>query len=233
MKASLIIPTLNEEKYLGETLLLLKNQSERDFEVIVADFHSKDRTLTIAEAMGARIVRARKRGPGAGRNAGAEVAKGDILIFIDADTWVPSDFVEKVVRYFRDTGAVAGTCRYTCNDGNTTDRFLYIFASNGLYLLQKFRIFTHLPGFCSFYYRPVFEALGGYREDLTHQEDGELAQRFTRAGRLGYVPNLTVATSARRVRKWGYFKITMSYLADATVFFFAKKIIGLYDLGAY
>ncbi len=229
----MIIPTLNEEKYLAKTLLLLRNQTERNFEVIVADSYSKDRTVQIAKKMGVKIVMTRRLGPGAGRNAGAESACGEVLIFLDADTWVPANFVEKVVRYFEQAGVVAATCRYTCNDGSPVDRFIYLFASNSLFLFREFRMFTHLPGFCSFYYRPVFTAMRGFREDLTHVEDGELAYRMSKQGKLGYVPGLMVATSARRVKKWGYFKITMSYLADTVLFFAARKIIGIYDLGTY
>jgi cellulose synthase/poly-beta-1,6-N-acetylglucosamine synthase-like glycosyltransferase len=161
------------------------------------------------------------------------VARGEVLIFLDADTWVPNNFVEKVVKYFEQAGVVAATCRYTCNDGNPIDRFMYLFASNALVLFTEFRIFTHLPGFCSFYYRPVFTALRGFREDLIHVEDGELASRMSKLGKLGYVPDLMVATSARRVKKWGYFRITMSYLADTVLFFTARKIIGTYDLGSF
>ncbi len=211
----------------------MKEQTEKDFEIIVGDSYSKDHTVAIAKGLGAKVVMTHRHGPGAGRNAGAEVAKGEVLIFLDADTWVPHDFVGKVVRYFEEAGVIAATCRYTCNDGNPVDRFLYLFASSSLFLFREFRMFTHLPGFCSFYYRPVFTAMRGFREDLTHVEDGELAYRMSKQGKLGYVPGLMVATSARRVKKWGYFKITMSYLADTVLFFAARKIIGLYDLGMF
>ena len=79
MTISIIIPTLNEARFLPKLLESIKKQTFTDYEVIVADAGSKDKTLEIAKKYGARIV---KGGfPAEGRNAGARAAKGDFLFF--------------------------------------------------------------------------------------------------------------------------------------------------------
>ena len=90
---SIIIPTLNEEKYIERCLKSLKNQSFRNFEIIVSDSYSTDDTVKIAKKYGAKVVLTKKTGPAAGRNEGARKAKGSILVFLDADTFVTKKFL--------------------------------------------------------------------------------------------------------------------------------------------
>ena len=86
---SIIIPTLNEEKYIENTLKALKNQDYNGkYEIIVADGMSKDRTVKIAQKYADKVIKVKKPGISAGRNAGAGIAKGGIFLFIDADTIV-------------------------------------------------------------------------------------------------------------------------------------------------
>ena len=107
VKISVIIPALNEEKYILHSLEGLKKQSFKDFEVIVCDGNSTDRTREIAKKY-AMVVIEKRKGMAAGRNGGARVAKGDILVFLDADT-KPSKDLLKVYSNAFTNGTVAAT----------------------------------------------------------------------------------------------------------------------------
>src|SRR3989338_6990801 len=96
---SIIIPAYNEETYLPKLLDCIKKQTYRDYEVIVADANSKDRTRAIAKKYGCKIVRSGSL-PGIGRNNGAKAAKGDILVFLDADVLLDDDFLESAIKEF-------------------------------------------------------------------------------------------------------------------------------------
>ena len=102
MKVSIIIPTYNEEEVIGECLKSLANQTYKNLEIIVVDDGSSDKTLEVLSGFrisdfGFRILRAAHKGPGAARNLGANKAKGDILVFVDADMVFKDDFIEKLV----------------------------------------------------------------------------------------------------------------------------------------
>ncbi len=94
---SIIIPTKNEEKYLPQLLESIKKQTVQPYEIIVADAGSTDRTVEIAKKYGAKVVKGGL--PGVGRNNGARAAKGDIFVFLDADTVLPKkSFLGDLVR---------------------------------------------------------------------------------------------------------------------------------------
>ena len=92
---SIIIPTWNEEKYLPRLLDCIRNQTYKNYEIIVADANSKDNTRKIAKKFGCRITNGGL--PAVGRNNGAKIAKGYFLIFIDADVQIENDFLENSV----------------------------------------------------------------------------------------------------------------------------------------
>ena len=94
MKISIIIPTLNEEKYLPNLLKDIKSQNFKDYELIVADDNSTDKTPEIAKKYKAEVVKGGL--PGVGRNAGAKIANGDYLFFLDADIRLPKNFLREV-----------------------------------------------------------------------------------------------------------------------------------------
>src|SRR3990167_7313872 len=95
---SVIIPTYNEEKFIGVLLECLKNQTWKNFEIIVSDARSKDKTREIARKYEAKVV---DGGPIAvGRNNGAKAAKGDILVFLDSDLSFDINFIGNCYQSF-------------------------------------------------------------------------------------------------------------------------------------
>ena len=102
MKVSVIIPTYNEEKVIGECLRSLANQTYKDFEVIVVDDGSTDKTWEVLSELKVKnlklkVVRGSHLGAGAARNLGTKSATGEILVFVDADMTFDKDFLKKLV----------------------------------------------------------------------------------------------------------------------------------------
>ncbi|MBI4058745.1 glycosyltransferase family 2 protein [Candidatus Microgenomates bacterium] len=91
-KVTIIIPVFNEEKVIGECLSSLAQQSYKNMEVIVVDDGSTDNTIKKCQ-----ILRKEHKGPGEARNLGASKAKGEILVFVDADMTFDKDFIKKLV----------------------------------------------------------------------------------------------------------------------------------------
>jgi glycosyltransferase involved in cell wall biosynthesis len=107
---SIVVPAYNEEALLAATLDAIRASADATgvpYEVIVADDGSTDRTAEVAKARGARVVSVHLRQIGAARNAGARVASGDLLIFVDADTLVTPEVLRAAVAAVR-AGAVGG-----------------------------------------------------------------------------------------------------------------------------
>ena len=102
MKISVIIPVYNEEKVIGSCLESLAKQTYKDLEIIVIDDGSTDKSVAIIENSKLKIanlllLKQKHVGPGAARNLGASKAKGDILVFVDADMEFEPDFVGKLI----------------------------------------------------------------------------------------------------------------------------------------
>jgi glycosyltransferase involved in cell wall biosynthesis len=102
MKVSVIIPTYNEEKVIKDCLESLFLQSYKDMEIIVIDDGSKDNTLNILSEMKSstkiNVLKQAHKGPGMARNLGALSAKGEILVFIDADMTFDEGFIKDLVK---------------------------------------------------------------------------------------------------------------------------------------
>jgi glycosyltransferase involved in cell wall biosynthesis len=98
MRVSVIVPTYNEEQYIGDCLKTLLAQSHPDYETIIVDDGSTDRTVDIARSFGVKVIQQNHRGPGVARNAGVQQATGEILSFLDADMSFDQDFLANLVK---------------------------------------------------------------------------------------------------------------------------------------
>src|SRR3989344_5642131 len=108
MKISIVIPALNEEKCLPILLESIRKQDFRDYEIIVADANSTDRTADIARKYGAKVVAGGMPGPG--RNKGARAAKGEFLYFFDSDVRFPKGFLRNTYEEMKKRGINLATC---------------------------------------------------------------------------------------------------------------------------
>ncbi|MAG37883.1 hypothetical protein CMI45_00650 [Candidatus Pacearchaeota archaeon] len=114
VKLSIIIPTHNEESDISSCLQSLEKQSFSDFEVIVVDDGSTDDTLKIVKnhkgKLKIKIIKGQHKGPGFSRNLGAKSAKGEILIFIDADMTFHKDYLKNLTSPIIKNKKIIGTC---------------------------------------------------------------------------------------------------------------------------
>lgn len=112
-KISVIIPAFNAEKFIEKCLISLKEQTFKDFEIIVVDDGSRDKTAEIAQKY-ARVVKNKiNLGEGQSRNVGAKEARGDILVHTDADVVTPPDWLQNILRIMeeREVRCVGGGYR--------------------------------------------------------------------------------------------------------------------------
>lgn len=108
-RISVVMPVYNAERLLGECLAAVAASTFRDYEVVVVDDSSTDRSREIAAAHGARVVPSGGRlGPGRARNKGVEHARGDIVFFIDSDVVIRPDTLGRLVTAFDRDPGVAG-----------------------------------------------------------------------------------------------------------------------------
>ncbi|MBI4416829.1 MAG: glycosyltransferase [Euryarchaeota archaeon] len=217
-RVSVVIPTLDEGTYLPRLLDSLRRQTVTDFEVLVADSGSQDGTAEAAMAAGARVLPGERKGPGEGRNRGAREARGDVLVFVDADCIPPPDLLEIIVRSLEDPGVIGGATGFMPEDGRWIDRLLFAFA-NAYQRAMTVWGFPHNAGYCFFFRRETFERLGGIDEEMLLNETHDLALRSRTLGRFVMLPT-TVLTSMRRFRTYGYARtILQEYVASTLLYY--------------
>ena len=197
---SIIIPTYNEETLLPRLLKSLERQTYQDYEVIVADNHSTDDTLKILKQFDVKIVEGANR-PGIARNHGATFASGEYLVFLDADTAVHADFLEKLLKQIKLKNFAAASGFFVGDKGNGFDRFTHAFLNNYFWALQKVD-----PHACGFYFvakRDIFMKLKGFDPKIVMAEDHELAYRISKVGKFCFLRKPTIKVSVRRISREG------------------------------
>ena len=143
MKLSIIIPALNEERYLPKLLESIQRQSFKDYEIIMADAESEDETAEIAKSYGCRVVKGGS--PGRGRNEGAKAAQGDLFLFLDADLILPKGFLQTLLSEFEKRKLDIVSCPVVPEGNNKLDQFAYIKINKNLGKLTQ-KVLPHAPG---------------------------------------------------------------------------------------
>ncbi len=188
MKISIIIPTFNEEAIVQELATSLQ-RLRGDFEIIVADGGSQDETVRLARKCGLRVIET-PRGRGQQMNAGAQLATGDTLLFLHADTRLPEGALAMIEDLLQDQRICGGNFNLVFDGGTREAR-----------LLTKMYPLLRLGGMCYgdsaiFIRRSVFDQLGGYR-DYPIFEDCDLYRRMRKVGKFVRL-RAAAMTSSRR-----------------------------------
>lgn len=213
MKISVIIPTLNEEQTITDSLRDLVENHAPD-ELIVADGGSTDRTVEVASDF-AFVLRVQ---PGRARqmNEGAKKATGDILLFLHADTKLPTKGLETIRHLVAEGQAEAGRFRMRFDHD---DVLLKLYA-----YYTRFHFFSY--GDQAFFVtRNLFEEMGGFSE-RTPFEDIDFYRRLRKITKPVIVRD-PVTTSARRFLKVGKFRQKWINLVLVTLYYLGLDILPL------
>lgn len=190
---SIVIPALNEATNLPATLASALGQPG-PAEVLVVDGGSTDGTREVAERVGVRVVEA-PRGRARQMAAGAADARGDVLLFLHADTRLPPDALADVRQALADAAVVGGCFRTTFDDASSP--FMRLWQARMWMRWHRLAFGDRAP----FVRRTAFDAAGGV-PDQPLFEDLELVRRVRRHGRFVFL-EAAVVTSARRFRANG------------------------------
>jgi glycosyltransferase involved in cell wall biosynthesis len=194
---SVIIPAHNEEAYLEQTLDALARQDYPALEIIVVANGCEDATADVARHRCHRLVVLSQKSLGVARNLGARLARGSLLVFLDADTLLEPGALRTIATQFS-TRDAAGTIKGRPDQNRWGYRALY-FLKN---FTHRFRIHNGSSGviLC---WKDHFVRLGGFDEQMEVRENSELIQRLRLFGNYRYIHSTTAVTSMRRYERRG------------------------------
>jgi peptidoglycan/xylan/chitin deacetylase (PgdA/CDA1 family)/GT2 family glycosyltransferase len=219
---SLVIPAYNEEKYLPLCLDSIKKQDyAAEYEVIVVDNASTDNTAKIARDWGAKVVYESKRSPACARQRGADVATGEIIAFIDADTQASPCWLSTILsRFVREPKMVVISGPYAYFDAGSIARIAsYIGNCISIITDHLFRKVINkgsaVWGSNFAVRRSALLEVGGFDTSIRfYGEEYELSLRLKKAGKGGIIPWLFVLTSARRLKRIGVVNQYWNWIVD-------------------
>lgn len=217
---SVIIPTLNEVLYVPNLLRSLSIQDEKNFEVIIVDGGSKDRTLEVVNTFQKKlpnltVVSAKKASLPYQRNVGAAMAKGEWLAFIDADTILSPQFFKRTSLYINQFHPELLTTWFRPDTELNPDALLTAFANVVLEVsLSMKRPLS--PGPLTMVTKRAFTHIGGYDEKHEFHEDMDFSMRLFKAGvTISIIRETLFVWSLRRMRKQGTLHVIQQYIQSA------------------
>lgn len=220
MILSIIIPTYNEEEYLPVLLDSIKEQNFNDYEVIIADANSTDRTREIAEEYGCIIVEGGL--PAVGRNNGAKVAKGDILLFLDSDLKLTEDYLRDAVYEFQMERLGIAITQMKPLSEKSQDILLHFLANKFMTSVEKIK--PHGAGcYGILVKRELHEKCGGFDEDLNFGEDSDYINRLGRVERFKVLRIAKIGVSTRRLEEEGIQTLIEQYGKSTLNDFLGKR----------
>jgi len=212
----------------------IKKQGFSDYEIILADAGSTDKTAEIAKKYSCIITPGGL--PGKGRNNGAKIAKGDLLFFIDADTVMPDNSLKKSLAEFNERKLeIASFCLVSLPKSKFSSFLLNIFYNQPIVLLESALPHAAMGILIK---KDIFEKIGGFDEDVKLAEDHYLARRATGGfkAKFGIIKSTELFVSDRRFKTDGWFSTGIKFfLCELHMIFLGpvKSDIFRYKFGHY
>ena len=230
-KISILIPAYNEEKYISTCLESLLKIGYKNYEIIVCDNGSTDKTCEkIKEYPEVVLVHEKIKGPNAARNKAFSVSKGEIVVTIDADSVPVGDWFNNAIKHFNKSGvvAVSGICKLDSKriyslfvfwvQKSLFFRFVHFFVHR---ILKKYGL---MFGANAWYTRDALMKIGGFKNEIEfYGDDAHTAEMLTMVGRIIYDPKVIVLTSARRYEGNGPFRVIVKYVINYVHMWITKR----------
>lgn len=220
---SIIIPTRNEEKIIGETLKKLRDGiTEHAFELIVADGGSTDRTIEIAHRYADVVLEFHEKERKTiawGKNKGAQAAKGDMLLFIDADIALPQPnelLRAALARFAADPKLVGLTANLRVFPGMETfaDWFFFGMVNRDHWLNNNVFQSGSASGEFQMIPKRAFDQVHGYKDYLPVAEDNDMFRRLAEIGHTRIARDLTAYHTGRRAHEVGWPRLLREWLVN-------------------
>ncbi len=221
MKLSIIIPTYNEEDYLPDLLESIRRQDFDDLEVIVADSHSTDRTVEIAQSYNCKVVNGGL--PAVGRNNGARIAQGELLLFLDSDCVLTNDYLSQAIEEFELHNLGIAITQIIPMEKGFINELSHEFAN---YMTKKISaIKPHGAGcYGMLTYKSLHEEVGGFDETVDFGEDTDYIERVAKISRFRVLENPRLLISTRRLKEEGLKTITWKYAKSTAYQLMGRKV---------
>jgi len=188
IRYSIIIPAYNAAKTLQDALVALQQQSvsATEYEVIVVDDGSTDETAALARSLGANCISQSNRGPAAARNHGVHAARGDIILFTDADCIPDQEWIRQITLPFQNQLTVGVKGAYRTRQTELAARFAQAEFEDRYDHLKKVAAIDMVDTYSAAFRREVFITIGLFDESfpVANNEDTELSYRLCAAGYL-------------------------------------------------
>lgn len=183
---SIVIPAWKASRTIADCLAAISAQTLPPLEVVVVDDDSPDDTASMAEALGARVVRLpRNMGPARARNEGVAAASGDVILFVDSDVAIPGGLVEAIHARFEDPAVSAVQTLYTpsCPASGLVSRYQNFYYHHALARVRE-ESTAIFATWCAAVRKDLFERLGGFNTDIPEPtvEDEELGYAIADSG---------------------------------------------------
>lgn len=218
---SVVIPTLNEQKFLPHLLKSLVSQTFRNFETIVVDANSSDKTRLVFEKFQKKIPQAvfinvDKQNVAYQRNYGAKKSKGSYLVFLDADVEMAPTYLEELHLAVMKKKFLLATTWIAPDSDRSIDQAMIVFANLAMDLAKSINK-PFSGGYNTIVRKDIFEKLKGFKENLPISEDHDFTIRAYKKGiDLCILREPRITMSLRRLRSEGTLKTLRKYAITST-----------------
>lgn len=237
---SIVIPTLNEEGFIGDLLTEILNQ-EMNYEIIVSDSGSTDRTEEIVKIIALnnpqkniRFIKAPKKGVSIARNTGAAFANGDYLIFLDADTRIPQNFIRDAYLEVKRKNLDGAGCHLEPDSEKFVDKAIFSFYHH---CVMNPLQYTKRPGAAGagiIAKRSTHRIIGGFNPQLPTCEDLDYIKKISEVGKFRMLKSTNIIFNTRRFDEEGRMRVWFKYLVWGSCYLFNIKRANFeYEFGKF